>query len=380
MWSAQLIDFAVLCSFALISGSAFLFTSYAKDTFPPATLTLIRLSIGSFALLLTNTAYDQLRELRLLRVREALSLGLVGLFNTAIPYTLFASALGEGVGVGIAAAMTGGAPLFAALVAAVLIPGTWQRLWVKRKVIGLLLGFVGVLLIAFHKQAVKAHKRSSMTGILLQIAGVASKALAAVLAQRHNSLHGKRNPLAQALVQASAGAVMAGVLSLALDCSESTPHALDPKGITKEGGCYNFFSDAPGKAWASAMYLAFASSCIVYVLQFFLLGKVGAVRQMLVDYCTPIVGVVEGAAFKHDWDDVSTGEVILFVVGAVLAGLGVAVLHWPDADSEEELEEEEEEDEAKLEADGDDECPNIKPNSGDPLLRPPISEPSHDSK
>lgn len=68
---------------------------------------------------------------------------------------------------------------------------------------------------------------------------------------------------------------------------------------------YSFLTRAAG--WLGIVYLGLAASCVVYLLQFFLLRTVGSVRQVSVDYCVPVVSIVEGVCavarkmFGHSW-------------------------------------------------------------------------------
>lgn len=78
--------------------------------------------------------------------------------------------------------------------------------------------------------------------------------------------------------------------------------------------------------WPALLYLGLASSCAVYVLQFYLIRRVGAVQQMAVDYLTPIVGVVEGAAFRCNLCDASPPQLGLVAASVVLAFSGVAAV------------------------------------------------------
>ena len=74
------------------------------------------------------------------------------------------------------------------------------------------------------------------------------------------------------------------------------------------------------------LYLGLASSCSVYVLQFFVLERCGAVRQIVaVDCLTPAVGVVEGALVNCDLCGASALAVGLASGGALCGALGVAL-------------------------------------------------------
>lgn len=250
----------------------------------------------------------------------------VGIFNTVIPYTLFAAALASDVGVGVAASQSALGPILALVFSLIIFGKAFASQLNFWHLAGIVSGVIGVCLIAMYKKAGHDATDSQLVPFVILIAGVSSKALAAVLAQHHNQRFSHTSTLAQAAIQASAGMLVALVLSLGLDCSGLTPSRLDKHNLSG-GGCYRFVASAGLGAWASVGYLALFSSCIVYALQFFLLKRVGAVRQMTVDYVTPIVGVVEGIIFRAEWAHVSWQQIALFVSGMACAFIGVFLLH-----------------------------------------------------
>ncbi|CAJ1418393.1 unnamed protein product [Effrenium voratum] len=184
---------------------------------------------------------------------------------------------------------------------------------------GLALGMCGVLLI------VSRHGRwagGSWLGMMLQLLGVLFKASAAVLAQ--DLRKARPSPLLPALVQAAAGAALAAALSLLLDCRGVTPQLLDPKRLSRGGG-YSFLASVSLTQWLCLLGLSLLGSCAVYLLQFFLLARVGAVRQTLMDQLALVIGVLE-ALFRHE-QEASTSEVVIFLLGAALVMTATAA--WP---------------------------------------------------
>ena len=59
---------------------------------------------------------------------------------------------------------------------------------------------------------------------------------------------------------------------------------------------------------------------------FALLQRLGAVRQLTIDYGTPIVGVIEGG-MRGDFEGLSAALMALVVGGCVLAASGVGMVH-----------------------------------------------------
>ncbi|CAE7262156.1 unnamed protein product [Symbiodinium sp. CCMP2592] len=175
-----------------------------------------------------------------------------------------------------------------------LIRDCWQR----GEVPGLFLGLLGVLTIVSRHGA---WSGGSALGVVLQIAGVICKASAATLAQYYNwRPEVKASVMLQALVQATFGALVATILSLALDFRGLTPSFLDPRHLSKGGG-WEFLADVGGEQWLCLLGLGLFGSCVVYMLQFLLLRRVGAVRQTLMDQFALIIGVLEGAILLGEW-------------------------------------------------------------------------------
>lgn len=168
----------------------------------------------------------------------------------------------------------------------------------------------------------RGHGSASDTSVLNIIAGhlilvvaVFCKALASVLAHRHLS-HVKLLPLALGQTAASAVAAVAAAFILNFTGVLPARHATQ----------FKFFDLAPGRAYAAIMYLGLASSCAVYLLQFFLIQRAGAVRQLLVDYMTPVVGVVEGVAFRHELRNIGLSAGLCDIAGIACVAAGVALV------------------------------------------------------
>ena len=203
---------------------------------------------------------------------------------------------------------------------------------------GLLVGFVGIVLLSVEKIAhPHPHNQSShvacggaygaasdgpslssaVLGHCALLVAVASKATASVLAERHL----RAVPLfALALGQTVLGFAFALVAALAVDFAYH--FGAGPPACAYFG----FVAEATPGAWYAVAYLGLCSSCIVYLLQYFLIKRVGAVKQMLVDYLTPVVGIVEGAIFRNELAGLAAGIVAAEVGGVLLVGVGVSMV------------------------------------------------------
>ena len=143
--------FAVPAAFiglGLIWGSSFLWIKIAVDELPAATLAAERITLGALVVLvflrITRTPLPR-------TARELAPLAVVGLLNAAVPYTLIS--WGEQiVDSGTAAVLNSLTPIFSLLIAGLYLrvePVTLLR------VIGLLVGFGGAVLLATRELALR---------------------------------------------------------------------------------------------------------------------------------------------------------------------------------------------------------------------------------
>lgn len=308
-----------LVLYALTAGSSFLFTKEAGKELPAATLTACRLWIGSFGLLLVHTLIWGPRTTYVgvaatIQARPGI-VAATSLCNTTIPYTLYAVALSHGVDVSVAAVFSGAAPLFVAL-------GAWTVLVPRRKcsfglVVGLLVGFAGIILVAVKKQLVHgALGNTTATGLTANAAAVLSKSAASLCAERF--FRCPKGRLVDAPSMALTQTLLGAVASLCV-------------AATWDFWLFPANGDVlPRVDWRRVLpalaYLGLACSCAVYFAQFFLIRRVGSVRQVTVDFLTPAVGVIEGALLQCDLCNVSGPVIVLAVVGSVMSVSGVILV------------------------------------------------------
>jgi len=131
-------DFGALLLLSALWGGSFLFMRVAAPVLGPMLLVTLRVGIASAALLVYAVYSGAVPPLRTHR-RQFLVLGA---FNGALPYALFATAELH-LTASLAAILNATTPLFTALIAA---------LWLRdqlgtRKLIGLFVGFIGVALL-----------------------------------------------------------------------------------------------------------------------------------------------------------------------------------------------------------------------------------------
>ncbi|NNK91439.1 MAG: DMT family transporter [Acidimicrobiia bacterium] len=269
-------EWALLAAAAGIWGSSFLFIAIGLDAFSPFLITLLRVTFGALALAV-------LRPARTSVPREAWpGIVLLGLVWMAIPLAMFPIAQ-QWIDSALAGMLNGAMPLFSALVAAILLRTLPRRI----QVLGLVVGFIGVVLIA----APSISGGSSPLGIALVLFATACYGLAVSIAvplqQRYGAL--------PVLLRAQAVAVV----------------VLAPPGIAA-------ISDSRF-AWgplAAVLALGVLGTGMAFVAMATLVGRAGATRGSVAVYFVPLVAIVMGVLFR----DETVGWIALTGIATVLVG------------------------------------------------------------
>jgi drug/metabolite transporter (DMT)-like permease len=190
------------------------------------------------------------------------------MLNSAVPFTLFAyTALSMSAGFG--SVLNSTVPLFGALVA-------W--LWLKDHLsvltwLGLLLGFVGVLILVWGRISFKPGG----TGLAVLAA------LLATFLYGFSANYVKKMASGIPSLALAAGSMVTATLMLlpfAIAFWPSTPPDL--------------------KAWAAVLVLAFACTGLAYILYFRLITQVGPTRTITVTFLIPVFGMLWGWLFLSE--------------------------------------------------------------------------------
>jgi drug/metabolite transporter (DMT)-like permease len=277
-------DWAILTVLAAIWGASYLFIRVAAPAVGPFALMGARVIIAGAALAVVAAAMGRLPSVRG-RVRNYLLLGLV---NSAVPFTLIAAAELY-VTASLAGIVTTTAPVFSALAAA---------LWLKtpltaRTVGGLLLGTTGVaVLVGWSPLPLTVE-------VLLSIVALTVAAFCYGLGAVFTRVAFRDVPhVGLATVQQlAAGAVL--ILPAVATAPPSWP--TDPAVV------------------GSILALALASTSLAYLLYFRLIQHVGPTRALTVTTLVPFFGVLWGVMFLGEQVTVGT------FVGLAIVLLGVAL-------------------------------------------------------
>lgn len=262
---AWLVRFVLL---AALWGSSFLFMRMGAQEFgalPTAGLRVAIAALFLLPLLLWRGLGPQL-------VQHWKKILFIGVFNSALPFACFSFAL-LSISTGLSAILNATVPLFGALVA-------WA--WLKdrpngSRIVGLVLGFVGVALLAWDKASFKpdAAGLSSGWAILACLAACLSYGISASFTKRY--LGGLPS-----LVTAS-GSQLGATLALALPTWWLWPQRM------------------PGaSAWLALLALGVLCTGVAYILFFWLIENVGPARSLTVTFVVPVFALIYGAVFLHE--------------------------------------------------------------------------------
>ena len=273
---------------AAIWGGSFLFMRMGAPVLGP--VPLIALRVGTAALVL-------LPILRRAGLREQLRrswwpLAVVGLSNSALPFTLFA--LGAlHLGAGFESILNATTPLWAACIGALWFGSPISR----TQGLGLLLGFGGVVIL------VGEHGGAGTGASLL----AAAPALLAPVCYGF-AVHYARRHLARTdpmLITFASQAFAALMLA-------APGAALWPAG------------PVPATIWAAVLALGILCTGVAYVMYFRLVLRVGAAHAASVTFLIPVFGMLWGALFLHE----SVHPSMIVGSAVILAGTALAGGQW----------------------------------------------------
>ena len=278
-------DLGALILLAALWGASYIFIRVAVPALGPFVLMGARVALASGALALY--AFLLARGMPKFRSRWKEFL-IVGATNSAIPFTLIAAAEIE-LTASLAAILNSTTALFVAVVAAVWIG---ESLTIK-KVVGLLLGFAGVVVLV-------GWDPVPLNGAVLLAVGAM---LAASLSYAVGGVYVKRtfagvSPLAMTIGQQGAAAAILLPLAAASLPGEAPPLP----------------------AALSALALALLCTAVAYLLYFRLIENVGPTKTLAVTFLIPVFGLLFGVVLLDEPVGLGT------LVGFAIISYGVALV------------------------------------------------------
>jgi drug/metabolite transporter (DMT)-like permease len=282
-------DWLAFGGLSLAWGSSFLWIKIAVQEIGPFALVGWRLLFGIVGLLVVVAV----RRPEWPRDRKAWTTMLIlGITNTAAPFVLISWAE-QFIDSAVASILNGSVPLFTMVIAHLLLSDDRMT---GRRVVGLLIGFLGVVMLVW---------RDLASGLDLNLLAQGAMILA-VLFYAGSSVFARRNtqglsPIVLALVPL----ITADVMIWGIAPTVEGPLALPQLGLT----------------WIALLWLGLIGSCIAYLLYYYLLHSVGPTRATMVTYLFPVVGVFLGVVVLNERLDV------YLVLGAVLVIASLLVVN-----------------------------------------------------
>ena len=261
-----------------------MFTRIAAPAFGPLAIADLRTAIAALVLLSLLIWRGGVAEL----APNAFRFLLLGAFNSAIPFTLFAYAV-LSITAGLASILNATVPLFGALVA-------W--LWLRERLtwlqwLGLAIGFAGVIWLSAGSASFKpgGHGWAIVAGLLASV----SYAISGSVVKRYL---GHVRPLAVATgSQIAASALLLPITLLYL------PPAM-PSGLE----------------WLALIALGVFCTGLAYALYFRLIARVGPTKTMAVTFLIPAFAIVWGVVFLAERvTSVMLGGCAVILIGTALA-------------------------------------------------------------
>lgn len=264
------IHFAALLLLGAIWGASFLFIGIAVEEFSPTSMMFFRTLLGGLILVIVAQLTRQNRSGRVsLQLKDKWrNFLVVGLLNSAIPFTLIAFSE-MNLTASLAAILNSTTPLFTALIAS-----AWgiEQL-TGRKIGGAILGIIGVVVL------MGGSPLEVDSAIILAVGASLTAALCYGMGTVYASKHITFLPAIYAsMVQLLSAAVILAPIAL-LTMPSSVPSS---------------------RAIAALGALIVLSTAFAYLLYFFLLREVGSTRTASVTFLVPLFGTLWGVTFLQD--------------------------------------------------------------------------------
>jgi drug/metabolite transporter (DMT)-like permease len=291
-----LVEFTLL---AAIWGSSFLFMRLGALEFgalPSAGLRVAIAALFLLPILLWRGLGPQLAQ-------HWKKIFFIGLLNSALPFACYAFALLT-ISTGLSSILNATVPLFGALIA-------W--LWLKDRphglrILGLIIGFVGVALLAWDKASFKPGASGMATGWAVLAC------LLACLCYGISASYTKRYLSGLPSLVTATGSQLGATLGLALPTLWMWPQRTPSAG-----------------AWLALLAVGVLCTGVAYILYFRMIENVGPARSLSVTFLIPVFAVLYGVIFLNE-----SVSLWMLLCGAVIVcgtALSTGLLKWRRANA-----------------------------------------------
>ncbi|MDP9067376.1 MAG: DMT family transporter [Actinomycetota bacterium] len=274
-------DWLLLVGTALTWGSSFVWIEVGLEFFAPTLITFLRIALGAATLAFFSKARAKVER------EDLAAIALLGVLWMAAPFLLFPIAQ-QWIDSSLAGMINGGVPIFAGVVAALLL----RRLPPPKTVAGLLVGFAGVVAVSW--PAVQGSSATALGAGLVVLATLfygISLNIAVPLQQRYGPL-----PVV----------LRVQLVSLVLTIGPGI------YGATR--------SNFDWVSFAAMIPLGCLGTGLAFVWMSTLVGRVGAARGSVTIYFVPVIAIALGALFRNESiSPISLLGTALVIGGAFLA-------------------------------------------------------------
>lgn len=278
---------------AAIWGASFLFMRIGTVEFGPIPTAAVRVGIASLFLF----PVVWMRGLLPVLGKNWKRIFLVGMLNSGIPFVCFSFAL-LSITTGLSAILNATVPMFGALIAWVWLkdkPNAWRLL-------GLVVGFAGVAMLAWDKATFKPDASGIAPGwaVLACLLACACYGISASYTKRYLS---GLPPLVTAM-----GSQIGATLGLALPALWLWPARM------------------PGtSAWLALLAVGVLCTGLAYILYFRLIENAGPPRTLSVTFVIPVFAILYGAVFLGE--AITPWMMVCAVVIIIGTALSTGLLH-----------------------------------------------------
>jgi drug/metabolite transporter (DMT)-like permease len=267
---------------ALIGGTTFLLIAVGLESFTPGFITWLRIAAGLAAISCVPSSWKPIDR------RDWRALVFLGVFWIAFPLGLVSLALRH-VSSSVTGMLNGATPIFVALVATMML----RHLPRRQQTAGLLIGFVGIVLIGLPTLGEGSSSATSVGLVLIALLSFGVSTNVAVPLQHRY-----------------------GSLPVLWRCQIVAFVLMTPFGLA---GLSNRFAWRP---FIACLALGVLGTGVAYVMAVTLGGRVGATRASLITYLIPVVSIVVGRIFRGDHIAVLAAVGTVVVLGGAWVASG----------------------------------------------------------
>jgi drug/metabolite transporter (DMT)-like permease len=282
---------------ALIWGSSYLFIRIGVEQLPPFQLVFIRTGIAAIGLNIVIYARGKRLPTDRRGIGDLLFLGIV---NTVFPFALIT--WGEiHIESGLASVLQGTAALFTLVLAHFTLAD--ERITL-RKLVGLIIGFLGVIVLANRSTGGEVEHADPTWHLLGQLAILGSSlCYASGGVYSRKVMQNRLDPMVVAAGAMTVAAIITGIIAYGLP------------GFA--GGAPVALNQLEPAVLGSILTLGIFNTFGAYLVYYSILATLGAARTSMVAYVLPVVGLLLGAIFLGERLDASLLLGALLIIGSI---------------------------------------------------------------